>query len=104
MELAGVCAHLQRGVLVVEHVLQLRAVGLQLDAGLGLVAVHGAHLRPLALAARHRRRQPVADTVGLAALHLDDGALAVYGYAFLGHAALCFSCSRIRALYAQMVP
>lgn len=85
MELAGVGAHLQRHMLVVEHVLQLRAVGLKLDACLRLVAVHGALLGPLALAAGFCGRQPMADAIDLATLHLDDGALAIYGYAFLAH-------------------
>lgn len=85
MELAGIGAHLQRHVLVVEHVLQLRAVGLKLDACLRLVAVRGALLGPLALAAGLCGRQPMADAVDPATLHLDDGALAIYGYAFLAH-------------------
>ena len=49
MELAGVGAYLQRGMLVVELILEFDAVGLQLGARLGLVAVNGARLRPLAL-------------------------------------------------------
>ena len=76
LELAGVLADGQTGVLVVELLFELPPVLLQGDARLTLGASDSARGGPTSLAARLRRRDAMADAVNAAALDLDDASFA----------------------------